>query len=736
MAGLKQVSLLSFGKGKGNDEILDKAGISELKPHQEEMIRELRKHKENNRGTVISAPTSSGKTIPVILHISDYIREGDRVIYAVPLKALVNEKFNEIKKLLGDFAVVGKVGEEDAWKKDIVVGTYEQLYSHLLRSSDDFKNFSLIILDDFHVLYDKKRGFTVEKLATLARMNNIRIVAMSATIEPLDEIAEWIRGEPLKYGKEARTVPLSYEVLELEKGEDVVDKIRENMKPCIIFCSKKQEAESRAQKLTEKLKSTSLSLFEKQIGKKEKRRLNVQEILEEFDRKGVNITEYEEELSECITKGVAWHHSDVDERVKDLIEKWYNEGYIDFLFATTTLAYGFNSPTRTVIIADITRWDRDTRKSDFIPVYEWLQMAGRAGRLGFSEGGVVYTCVRSEEQRNVVKSKYHAERVEECESSMSEDDFFRKAILELIDAGMNTDEKIKKFFLNTYYYARGKSKIKWIPPDIEEEIKEHVKALHKLGFINPTHAGYKLTDFGKITAGFLQKTHRWYELSEFSMLREDIKSRDEIKSSSEAIVITLRHLKPLRLEPSEGKGKNKIDDYFKQKFNRLPEYYEYTAYIVLGEWIKGRRIENIEKDYGRWAIYVKSIAEDLWKALKFFFKDVAELEKVKLPKDFDLMVDRVKYGLSSYEVPLTEVRGFGRERIHQLYLRIKEVAEMNKRLEERLKVDRTIIDTLVWYFKERGEKQFKEDLKKWKIKYVGEKMIDRLVEFLKNKLKS
>ena len=97
MAGLKQVSLLSFSKGKGNDEILDKAGIDELKPHQEEIIRELRKCKEDNRGTLISAPTSSGKTIPVILHISDYIREGGRVIYAVPLKALVNENLTKLK---------------------------------------------------------------------------------------------------------------------------------------------------------------------------------------------------------------------------------------------------------------------------------------------------------------------------------------------------------------------------------------------------------------------------------------------------------------------------------------------------------------------------------------------------------------------------------------------------------------------------------------------------------------
>ena len=259
--------------------------------------------------------------------------------------------------------------------------------------------------------------------------------------------------------------------------------------------------------------------------------------------------------------------------------------------------------------------------------------------------------------------------------------------------------------------------------------------MHKLGFINPSHAGYKLTDFGRFSVEFLQETYRWYELSGLSMLRDNIKRKDEIKNLKEAIEITLRCLgEPLWLHP-DTLGKKIIDERLKRELDRSLEPYEYTAYIVTEEWINGERIENIERKYGRWAIYVKSIAEDLSNALKFF-KNVAELEKVKLPKDFDLMVDRVKYGLSSYEVPLTEVRGFGRERIHQLYLRIKEVAKMNKRLGERLKVDRTIIDTLAWYFKERGEKQFKEDLKKWKIKYVGEKMIDRLVEFLKNKLKS
>ena len=116
------------------------------------------------------------------------------------------------------------------------------------------------------------------------------------------------------------------------------------------------------------------------------------------------------------------------------------------------------------------------------------------------------------------------------------------------------------------------------------------------------------------------------------------------------------------------------------------------------------------------------------RALKLF-KAIAELEKVKVPEDFDLAVEMVRYGLSSYEIPLIKVKGFGRVRIHNLYVKMREVPIIADRLKQN--VDKTIIDTLVWYFKKRGEKKFKEDLRKWQVKYVGEKMVDRLVEYIK-----
>ena len=73
-------------------EILDKADIKNLMPHQDKIIRKL---EESDKSLIISAPTSSGKTLPVIWLAGKYVKEGKRVIYAVPSIALVNEKVSE-----------------------------------------------------------------------------------------------------------------------------------------------------------------------------------------------------------------------------------------------------------------------------------------------------------------------------------------------------------------------------------------------------------------------------------------------------------------------------------------------------------------------------------------------------------------------------------------------------------------------------------------------------------------
>jgi len=68
-----------------------------LDPFQVEAIEKLDTH----LGVLVSAPTSSGKTV-----VADYCnfrarREGTKVVYTTPLKALSNQKYRDFQRELG-----------------------------------------------------------------------------------------------------------------------------------------------------------------------------------------------------------------------------------------------------------------------------------------------------------------------------------------------------------------------------------------------------------------------------------------------------------------------------------------------------------------------------------------------------------------------------------------------------------------------------------------------------------
>src|SRR5437016_7058372 len=78
-----------------------------LDPFQIEAIEKLDSH----QGVLVSAPTSSGKTV-----VADYcnfraMREGVKVIYTTPLKALSNQKFRDFRQEFGDDGVGLVTGE-------------------------------------------------------------------------------------------------------------------------------------------------------------------------------------------------------------------------------------------------------------------------------------------------------------------------------------------------------------------------------------------------------------------------------------------------------------------------------------------------------------------------------------------------------------------------------------------------------------------------------------------------
>src|SRR5665648_286916 len=188
-------------------EVLQAQGICELFPPQEDCIRA---GVLNGQNLLLASPTASGKTLIAELCALKHVLENHgKVIYLAPLRALASEKFEEFKKYTsikksdGRKVSVGiSTGDFDTadnWleRYDVIVTTNEKADSLLRHRAKWMDSISLVIADEIHLLNEAHRGPTLEiVLARLIQVNpRIQILALSATINKVDEIAGWLNAK-------------------------------------------------------------------------------------------------------------------------------------------------------------------------------------------------------------------------------------------------------------------------------------------------------------------------------------------------------------------------------------------------------------------------------------------------------------------------------------------------------------------------------------------------------------
>ncbi len=143
-------------------------------------------------GVLVSAPTSSGKTVVAEYAIFHALRDGTKVIYTTPLKALSNQKYHDFVREYGE-RTVGLVTGENTINDEapVVVMTTEILRNLIYEDPKRLDAVAYVVLDEVHYIDDFPRGSVWEEIVIQAP-RSIKLVGLSATIGNYREIAEWM----------------------------------------------------------------------------------------------------------------------------------------------------------------------------------------------------------------------------------------------------------------------------------------------------------------------------------------------------------------------------------------------------------------------------------------------------------------------------------------------------------------------------------------------------------------
>ncbi len=171
---------------------------------------------EEGRGVLVAAPTGSGKTIVGEFAIHLALATGRKCFYTTPIKALSNQKYNDLVARYGPEQVGLLTGDNVVnGEAPIVVMTTEVLRNMLYAGSRTLLGLGFVVMDEVHYLADRARGAVWEEVI-IHLPESVSLVSLSATVSNAEEFGEWletVRGDTTTIVEEKRPVPLYQHVM-------------------------------------------------------------------------------------------------------------------------------------------------------------------------------------------------------------------------------------------------------------------------------------------------------------------------------------------------------------------------------------------------------------------------------------------------------------------------------------------------------------------------------------------
>ena len=171
---------------------------------------------EDGRSVLVAAPTGSGKTIVGEFAVHLALTTGRKAFYTTPIKALSNQKFNDLVRRYGPEQVGLLTGDNSInGEAPVVVMTTEVLRNMLYAGSRTLTGLGFVVMDEVHYLADRMRGAVWEEVI-IHLPESVALASLSATVSNAEEFGEWlgtVRGETTTVVEERRPVPLYQHVI-------------------------------------------------------------------------------------------------------------------------------------------------------------------------------------------------------------------------------------------------------------------------------------------------------------------------------------------------------------------------------------------------------------------------------------------------------------------------------------------------------------------------------------------
>lgn len=419
---------------------------------------------------VVSAPTSSGKTLVAEMAAMHHVTAGRKAVFLVPTKALAEEQFSHLCRSLAPLRVrtVISTRERTRFDRDILDGrfdiavmVYEKFKALLTIAPAMPARLGVVVVDELQILGERERGAVADLLLAklLSGAHRVQVVALSAVLGPAARIGSWIGGDFLQWGE--RPVELREGVLEAASGvftyreQNSGTEDAEQLLPPDSCAGSAEEFHAQAIRL---LAAALVGRGEQVLVFVPTRHLCRQwawQFSRDHDfappaglagardnllaRLGLHEESHSREiLAQCFSRGVGIHNADVPADLRRMVEDAFRSGILRLLVATSTLAQGVNLRCRNVVSVPVMVGDDGGGgPPGFVPLsrQRFRNQGGRAGRLsGGDEFGRSILVAGDAAETDQLTRAYVRGEVEDLGEPIRAADL-DKLVLDLVAAG-------------------------------------------------------------------------------------------------------------------------------------------------------------------------------------------------------------------------------------------------------------------------------------------------------------